>query len=110
MTPISVKRKLQTVSCPDSPSTNTLTPTTIWFDVIYLKPGSSGLTIFPASNFFTNSQSACTTIECIYTFKDSSGNFMVIPKYIGLYPIDPNTIPSNLSGEWVGYISCRTDS
>ena len=52
MTPISVKRKLQTVSCPASPTTNTLTPKTIYYDVLYLKPGSSGLTSIDSNNFF----------------------------------------------------------
>ena len=45
MTPISVKRKLQTVSCPASPTTNTLTAKTMWYDVLYQKPGSTGLPI-----------------------------------------------------------------
>ena len=62
------------------------------------------------TDFFTNSQSTCTTNECIYTFKDSSGNVMVIPKYFGAESFDTNTIPSNLSGDWVGYVSCRTDT
>jgi hypothetical protein len=110
MTPVSVKRKLQTVSCPASPTANTLTAITKSHDLIYLKPGSSDLTIFSTNNFFTNSQSTCTTNECIYTFKDLSGNFMIIPKYIGTQAFNTNSIPSNLSGEWVGYISCRTDS
>ncbi len=35
---------------------------------------------------------------------------MVIPKYIGEEAFDTNKIPSNLSGNWIGYISCRTDS
>jgi hypothetical protein len=87
-----------------------LTPKSINFDVVYLKPGSSGLTILSLTDFFTNSQSTCTSNECTYTFKDSSGNNMVIPKYIGPNSLDPNTIPSNLSGDWVGYVSCRTDS
>ncbi len=43
MTPISVKRKLQTVSCPASPTTNTLTHGTKWYDLVYIKPGSTGL-------------------------------------------------------------------
>jgi hypothetical protein len=42
MTPISVKRKLQTVSCSASPTTNTLTPRTMWYDLVYIKPGSTG--------------------------------------------------------------------
>jgi hypothetical protein len=35
---------------------------------------------------------------------------MVIPKYIGTNAFNLNTVPSNLSGDWIGYISCRTDS
>ena len=63
------------------------------------------------SDFFTNSQSStCTNNECIYTFKDSSGNVMAIPKYIGTVGLNLDTVPSNLSGEWVGFVSCRTDS
>jgi hypothetical protein len=42
MTPISVKRKLQTVSCPVSSTTNTLTPNKMWYNLVYLKPGTTG--------------------------------------------------------------------
>ena len=99
----------QTVSCLASPTTNTLTPITIYYDLVYLKPGSTiGTSSLP--DFFTNSQSSCSTNECTYTFKDSSGNVMVIPKYIGGFGIVYSNVPSNLSGEWLGYISCRTDS
>ncbi len=55
MIPISVKRKLQTVSCPASPTTNTLTVKTIYYDVVYHKPGSTGIGPFYTSDFFTNS-------------------------------------------------------
>ncbi len=109
MTPISVKRKLQ-ISCPASPTVNTLTATTLQFDVLYLKTGSSNLDSLPITDFFTNSQPTCTTNECTYTFKDSSNNVMLMSVYTGANALDPNRIPSNLSGDWVGYISCRTDS
>ena len=110
MTPISVKRKLQTVSCPASPTTNTLTPRNIWFDVLYLKTGSDYYGSFSITNFFENSQSSCTTNECTYTFKDSSNNIMIMSVYTGEYALDLDKIPPNLSGDWVGYVSCRTDS
>ena len=77
---------------------------------MYLYPGSSGLTILKLEYFFTNSKSSCSTYDCNYTFKDSSGNVMVIPKYIGTGGFNTNTIPSNLSGDWIGFVSCRTDS
>ena len=109
MTPISVKRKLQ-ISCPASPTVNTLTAATLWFDVLYLKTGSYILDSLPITDFFTNSQPTCTTNECTYTFKDSSNNNMMIYDYTGTNALDPNRIPSNLSGDWVGYVSCRTDS
>ena len=35
---------------------------------------------------------------------------MMIYDYTGTNALDPNTIPSDLSGDWVGYVSCRTDS
>jgi hypothetical protein len=61
-------------------------------------------------DFFTNIKPGCKDNECTYTFKDPSGNVMAIPEYIGTGGLDPNKIPSKLSGEWGGYISCRTDS
>ncbi len=83
ISPKSVKRKLQTVSCPASPLVNTLTPITIWYDVIYEKPMSLSYYTLNLVNIFTNSQSSCTAYECTCTFKDSSGYVMILPKYIG---------------------------
>ena len=110
MTPISVKRNLQTVSCPASPTVNTFTVKTIPYDVVYTTPGAINDNTLMIGDFFTNIQSTCTTFECTYTFKDSSGNVMAIPKYIGTVGLNLDTVPSNLSGDWVGFISCRTDS
>ena len=53
MNAISIKRKLATtVSCSASPITNTLTPKTINYDVIYLKPGSSGLAVLSIYDYY----------------------------------------------------------
>ncbi len=75
-----------------------------------MTPGATNAGTVSIADFFTNSQSTCTTNECTYTFKDSSGNLMVIPKYIRTGGFNLNTVPSNLSGDWAGFISCRTDS
>ena len=80
MTPISIKRELQTVSCPASPTTNTLTPATIWFDMIYIKPESTGIPFIGISWLFTTNQPSSSTLECSYPFEDSSGNVMAMPK------------------------------
>lgn len=35
---------------------------------------------------------------------------MSIPDYTGSVGFNTSTVPSTLSGDWSGYISCRTDS
>ena len=46
------------------------------FDIMYQYPGSKGLSNLKLEYFFTNSKSSCSTYDCKYTFKDSSGNLM----------------------------------
>ena len=93
MTTKSVKRKLvTTVSCPASSTINTLTPKELFWDVIYLIPGLQGY-CFSATVMYTNSQPECSTYECTYTFKDSQGNIMNMPKYIGPCSLNTSYIP-----------------
>lgn len=35
---------------------------------------------------------------------------MSIPSYNGSNIFNTNTVPSNLSGDWTGYVSCGTGS
>ena len=34
---------------------------------------------------------------------------MSIPNYTGFKVFNTDTVPSNLSGDWSGFVSCRTD-
>jgi hypothetical protein len=85
-----------------------LTPKTIFYDVVYLKPGTKDALLI--LDLYVNSESSCTKNECAATFEDSSGNVLAIAKHIGTGDFFYGTISSNLSGDWIGFVSCRTDS